>query len=137
MELCLACTLRLEPNTKINAFCYQCKAPQPPDWTTGNKSLDSFITESWSNVKNEYDAYIQWVEYSRLTDVREMTSLRYQCTHIASWLDPTTNELIRVTLKQIDDTQSLDFYQVIIKQCKYYRVCFALIVVIIVLHSNS
>ena len=72
--------------------------------------------ESWSNMKHEYDGYIQWVEYSRLTDVREMTSLRhqYQCTHIASWLDPTTNELIHVTLKQIDDAQSLDFYQVII-----------------------
>ena len=70
--------------------------------------------ESWSNTVNIYDAYIQWVEYSRLTDVREMTSLRHQCTHIASWLDPTTNELIHVTLKQIDNAQSLDFYQVII-----------------------
>jgi len=71
---------------------------------------------SWSNAKKKYDAYIQWVEYSRLTDVREMTSLRHQCTHIASWLDPTTNELIHVTLKQIDDAQSLDFYQVIISR---------------------
>ena len=102
---------RLEP--KINAFCYWCKAPQPPDWTTGNKDLDSFIMESWSNLECREDAYIQWVEYSQLTDVREMTSLRHQCTHIASWLDPTTNELIHVTLKQIDDAQSLDFYQVI------------------------
>ena len=65
-------------------------------------------------MKHEYDVYIQWVEYSRLTDIREMTSLRHQCTHIASWLDPTTNELMHVTLKQIDDAQSLDFYQVII-----------------------
>ena len=48
-----------------------------------------------------------------MTDVREMTSLRHQCTHIASWLDPTTNELIHATLKQIDDAQSLNFYQVI------------------------
>ena len=109
--LCLACTWRLEP--KINAFCYICKASRPLDWTTDNKSLDSFIMESWSNTEYEYNAYIQWVEYSRLTDVREMTSLRHQCTHIASWLDPTTNELIHVTLKQIDDAQSLDFYQVI------------------------
>ena len=112
MELCLACMRSLEP--RMNAFCYECKAPRPLDWTTGNKSLDSFIMESWSNTENQY-AYIQWVEYSRLTDVREMTSLRHQCTHIASWLDPTTNELIHVTLKQIDDAQSLDFYQVIIK----------------------
>ena len=113
MELCLVCTWKLEP--KINAFCYRCKASQPLEWTTGNKSLDSFIMESWSNIKEyRYDGYIQWVEYSRLTDVREMTSLRHQCTHIASWLDPTTNELIHVTLKQIDDAQSLDFYQVII-----------------------
>ena len=70
--------------------------------------------ESWKNISNIGDVYIQWVEYSRLTDVREMTSLRHQCTHIASWLYRGTNELIYVTLKQIDDAQSLDFYQVII-----------------------
>ena len=62
--LCLACTERLEP--EINAFCYACKAPIPLDWTTGNKSLDSFIMESWGNTKHEYDAYIQWIEYSLL-----------------------------------------------------------------------
>ena len=72
--------------------------------------------ESWKNISDINDAYIQWVEYSRLTDVREMTSLRHQCTHIASLLELTTNELIRVTLKQIDDAQSLDFYQVIISR---------------------
>ena len=44
-ELCLACAKRFEP--KINAFCYECKAPRPLDWTNGNKSLDSFIMESW------------------------------------------------------------------------------------------
>ena len=71
--------------------------------------------ESWSNVKNVYDAYIQWVEYSLLTDIREMTSLRHGSTHIASWLDPTTNKR-KVTLKQIDDAQSLDFYQVTISR---------------------
>ena len=81
--------------------------------------------ESWSNVTKEYHAYIQWVEYSRLTDIREMTSLRHQCTHIASWLDPTTNELIHVTLKRIDDAQSLDFYQarVIIMQIVSSMLC--------------
>src|SRR6185312_4682810 len=81
--LCLACTERLEP--KINAFCFECKTPAPPAWTTGNKLLDSFIMESWSNVKNKYDAYIQWIEYSLLMNVREMTSLRHGCTHIADW----------------------------------------------------
>src|SRR5207253_9875725 len=109
-ELCLACTYPLEPI--INAFCYQCKVPQPLDWTTGNKSLDSFIMESWSNTKNEYDAYIQWIEYSLLTNVQEMTSLRHECTHIADW---RTNELTRVTLKKIVDErgdQLFDFHQV-------------------------
>src|SRR5436853_2536124 len=70
--LCLACMKLLEP--KINAFCYECKAPAPPDWTTGNKSLDSFIMESWSNTEHEYDAYIQWIEYSLLTNIQEMYS---------------------------------------------------------------
>ena len=59
--LCLACMKPLEPH--INAFCYKCKAPRPLDWTMGNKALDSFIMESWSNVEKVYDAYIQWIEY--------------------------------------------------------------------------
>ena len=98
---------RLKP--EINAFCYRCKAPRPLDWTTGNKSLDSFIMESWSNTKHVYDAYIQWIEYSHLTNVQEMTSLHHGCTHVA------TNELIRVTLKKIIDEQNeplFDFHQV-------------------------
>ena len=99
--LCLACTKQLRP--KISVFCYKCKAPRHLDWTTGNKSLDSFIIESWSNTKNVYDAYIQWIEYSLLTNAQEMTSLRHGCTHIAVW---TTT---RVTLKKIVND---DFHQV-------------------------
>ena len=71
--------------------------------------------ESWSNIRHEYDAYIQWIEYSILTNVQEMTSLRHGCTHAADWLDQTTNELTRVTLKRIIDghnAQSFDFHQV-------------------------
>src|SRR5206468_2352598 len=86
--LCLACTEPLEP--KIKAFCYCCKAPQLVDWTTGCKSLDSFLMESWKNIKHVYDAYIQWIEYSLLSNIQKMTSLRHGCTHIAEW---TTNKL--------------------------------------------
>ena len=119
--LCLACIEQLEP--KINAFCYECKAPRPVDWTTGNKSLDSFIMESWKTTIDINDAYIQWVEYSRLSNVGKMTSLCHGCTHIA---DLTTDEPTRVTLKQIVDgqnAQSFDFYQVndfMYKRCKQY-----------------
>ena len=80
---------RLEP--KINTFCFKCKAPTPPNWTTGNESLDSFIMESWKNMSNENDAYIQWIEYSLLTNIQEMTSLRHGCTHI-NIADLTMNE---------------------------------------------
>ena len=96
-RLCLGCAKWILPS--INAFCYECKAPQPPDWTTGNKSLDLFIMESWSNTKNERDTYIQWIEYSLLTD--------HGCTHIATMNESTrefwlaTPESTRVTLKQI------------------------------------
>ena len=106
MKLCLACMKRLNPT--INAFCYECKAPRPVNWTTGNKSLDSFIMESWSNTKRRDDVYLQWIEYSLLTDVQEMTSLRHGCTHIAM------NGSTRVTLRKIID----DFYQVNYFTCK-------------------
>ena len=62
--LCLACTRRLLP--EINAFCYWCKAPRPLDWTTDNKSLDSFIMESWSNTVNKYDAYPMYIGLNTL-----------------------------------------------------------------------
>ena len=96
----------------------RCKAPRLRDWTTGNKSLDSFIMESWSNTNDVYDAYIQWIEYSLLTNVQKMTSLRHGCTHTAEW---TVDGLTRVALKKIVDgqnAQSFDFHQVNYFTCK-------------------
>jgi len=107
---------RWEP--KINAFCFKCKAPKPVDLTTGNKLLDSFIMESWKNTVNVYDAYLQWIEYSLLMNVQEMTSLRHGCTHVAE----TMNESIQVTLKQISDTQLHDFHQVNYFTCKIMQI---------------
>ena len=92
-----------------------------PDWTMGNKSLDSFIMESWSNMKHKYDAYIQWIEYSLLSNIQEMTSLRRGCTHTADWLELNTDEPTRVTLKRIVDEQNnglFDFHQVNFFTCK-------------------
>ena len=73
--------------------------------------------ESWSNTRSKYvyDAYIQWIEYSQLTNVQEMTSLRHGCTHMAEWLEPNADELTCVTLKKIIDKQNdqlFDFHQV-------------------------
>ena len=68
--------------------------------------------ESWKNTKEVHDAYIQWIEYSLLTNVQELTSLRHGCTHMA---DLTMNELTRVTLKKVVDEQNdqlFDFNQV-------------------------
>ena len=79
--------------------------------------------ESWKNTSYKDDAYIQWIEYSLLTNVQQMTSLHRECTHIAEWLEPSTNELTRVTLKKIIDEQNnqlFDFHQVnylAYKQC--------------------
>ena len=102
----------------MNAFCYWCKAPRPIDWTTGNRSLDSFIMESWKNMKNKDDVYIQWIEYSLFTYIREMISLHHGCTHIAECLELTTNGLTRVTLRKIVDEGDDQFYQVNYYMCK-------------------
>jgi len=98
--LCLGCSVPLRP--EISAFCYTCKAPYPLDWSTGNKSLDSFIMTSWDNLDYENGAYIQWIAYSELTNVQEMSPLRHDCTHVADWAT------MRVILKRIVD----DFFQV-------------------------
>jgi len=68
--------------------------------------------ESWNNVEWVYDTYIQWIEYSLLMNVQEMTSLHHGCTHITDW------QSIRVALKPIVDVQSFDFYQVNHFMCK-------------------
>ena len=64
----------------------------------------------WSNIKSEYENfYIQWMEYSRLTNVQEMASLHHGCTHAANLLEPTAaseEDVIRVTLKKIFDGQN-------------------------------
>ena len=87
--------------------------------------------ESWSNTNNAHDAYIQWIEYSRLTNVQEMTSLRNGCTQMTNWLEPKTDELTRVSLKKIVDKvegggdQSFDFYRVnyfTCKQCNLFNI---------------
>ena len=65
-----------------------------------------------------YDAYIQWIEYSLLTNIQEMTSLHHGCTHIADWI---VDGLTRVTLKKIVNEQSdqvFDFHQVNYLTCK-------------------
>ena len=75
-----------------------------------------------------YIRHIQWIDYSLLTNVQEMMSLRHGCTHIAECLESTTNELTRVTLKKIvveQNDQLFDFHQVncsnrIIDVCYYY-----------------
>ena len=73
-------------------------------------------------MENKYDAYIQWIEYSLLLNIQEMTSLRRGCTHIADW---RTNELSRGTLKKIVDEQNdqlFDFHQVNYFTCKMHIV---------------
>ena len=112
--LCLVCAAFNEVPV-IEVFCFKCKAPRPLDWTTGNRSLDLFIMESWNNAKYMSDPYIQWIEYSLLIDIREMTSLHHGCKLIADWLEPITKKLTRVILKKIVDVQngqSFNFNQV-------------------------
>ena len=104
--------------------------------------------ESWSNTKNVFDAYIQWIEYYLLMNVQRMTSLRHGCTHTAKW---TTNELtrmtrmtratrmIRVTLKKIVDEQNdqlFDFHQVNYFTCSIINVCIMRLTTVFA-YSNS
>ena len=88
--LCLACTEQLKPVLK--SFCFSCKTTAL-GWTTGNKALDSFIEKSWRDAVFDDDGYLQWIEYSRLTNVRETPLLHHGCTHTADCLEPARNKL--------------------------------------------
>ena len=96
--------------------------------------------ESWRNIEDKYDKYIQWIEYSLLMNVREMTSLCNGCTHIADW---RTSELTRVTLKKIVDEENdqlFDFHQVNYFTCKmqivFTNVCIARLTTVFVYSSS-
>ena len=109
-ELCLSCTRCLHPDSSI--FCFQCKAPRPPDWTTGNEFLDSLMMTSWKNVYSKADNYIQWVQFEQLNNIQEISDFEY--THTAEWIKETNTT--GVLLKLIyggEDAQSFDFYRVI------------------------
>ena len=61
-----------------------------------------------------YDGYLQWVEFSQLNNVHEMSLLDHGCSHVADWKRPTAkrDQLIKVLLKTIvggEDAQSYDF----------------------------
>jgi len=111
-KLCLACTAYL--NSSITAFCSKCKAPKPPDWTTGSKSLDSFMMESWRNTNTKCDSYLKWIEFDRLKNFREVPSLDHGCTHTADWIDLPTykNDSKKVAFKKVTYEQSFNFNQV-------------------------
>ena len=79
-------------------------------------------------MTTEDDAYIQWIEYSQLTNVQEMTSCRSECTRMADCLELTADKSTRVTLKRIVDgpnAQLFDFYQVNYFANSIINVCIA------------
>jgi len=81
------------------------------DWTTGNKSLDKFIRESWERATHNVDSYLQWIPYNQLTNIKESSPLEHNCSHTADWLAVTGT----VMLKKIVDgsnAQLFDFYEV-------------------------
>ena len=129
-----------ELDEHIKAFCLSCKAPRPLDWTTGNKSLDSFIMKSWSNINSTFESYyIQWIEYDRLTNIQEMSLLDRGCTHAATWLELTYkgDKAISVALKKIVDGQNaqlFDFYQVNYLSLLFFVLIEANIINIIILY---
>jgi hypothetical protein len=112
--MCLACGEPL--SLDISAFCFLCKTPNPPNRTSGNRSLDSFIEKSWDNVRCIQDNYLQWIDSAQLRNV-DRPPPDYECEYIADWVQPSTDEdkPIEVMLKRIVDEwniQTFDFNKV-------------------------
>ena len=73
--------------------------------------------ESQINRSNNYDNYIEWIEFSQLENIQEASPLNHECTHIADWQEPTVKKgkTTRIILKKIADgqnSQTFDFHQV-------------------------
>ena len=108
-ELCLACTTYL--NFHVGIFCTEC-GNQRPGRTTGSKSLDSFI------MKNKIsDRYIEWIEFSQLTNIKQKPFLGHKCNFIADLLERTAYDVkpLKVMLKKVAvgyNTKAFDSYKV-------------------------
>ena len=96
--------------------------------------------ESWNNIENENDTYIQWIEYSLLTNIQQMMSLSHGCMLLANWLELTANEWTKVILKKIVDRQNaqlFDFHQVNHFTCKIMQIVLSHVKLIIVLFIQT
>jgi len=69
------------------------------------------------------DSYLQWIEFSQLTNIQKASALNHECSHTADWSEPTAegSRIVKVVIKEIvtaQDAQSFDFCQVIYS-CMY------------------
>ena len=100
---------------------YLCKTSRGYCRTTDNKYLDLFLMESQNNRNKGNDSYVQWIDFSQVTNMQEMPSPQHGCTHLTNLRHWSNSNMSRIViLKKIVDgqnAQSYDFYQVIISYC--------------------
>src|SRR4051812_28443584 len=60
------------------------------NWTSGNDNIDKFIQDSQLLVHDNYklsDAFLEWIPYHRLNDIKYITKGGFVKTYRANWID--------------------------------------------------
>jgi len=69
-------------------------------------------------MKNKIsDRYIEWIEFSQLTNIKQKPFLGHKCNFIADWLERTAYDVkpLKVMLKKVAvgyNTKAFDSYKV-------------------------
>src|SRR4051794_27612271 len=62
-----------------------------PNWTSGNKYIDSFIQETQLNAQN-CSEILEWIPCDRLRNINYLARGGFSTVYVAIWLDGPINE---------------------------------------------
>ncbi|PKY54567.1 kinase-like protein, partial [Rhizophagus irregularis] len=72
---------------KTGDVCQKCISKLlQPNWTSGNKYIDKFIQEAQLKV-NRYSAFVEWIPYNRLRNIKFLAHGGFSTIYKAIWLD--------------------------------------------------
>lgn len=67
-------------------WCRNCAFPDKEKWTTGNTSLDNFISYT-QEVSPDYETYLEWIPFEQFINVKELKKGYFSTTFEAIWTE--------------------------------------------------
>ncbi|CAG8765428.1 5008_t:CDS:2, partial [Rhizophagus irregularis] len=111
VDVCFRCN-----RVKTGIYCLTCISKLlQPNWTSGNKYIDKFIKEAQLKV-NSYGAFIEWIPFNRLRNIKYLAHGGFSTIYKAIWLDEkdvksplnkNEKEGVHVALKSLKNSSNI------------------------------